>query len=323
MLRSLLLILIVGAPQEAKSHQDHLKPYEWMVGVWEGKGEYPGMGKYTDEYVIEWTMNKNFMKSTYVMKVDGKVAFVDIGMIGWDADKKKVLGFNFGMDGTIGWGMQTDSKDTDSVTMEGATRGNVNEEFRVTLKKVDKDHMSVNMESKKGDKYVPGATMSYARKEKAESAFDVPKSPSYFDEHLKPLEFLAGDWQGKGEYGGRGSCEAEYTYEWILNKNFLRKTVVAKAMGQVAYSATELIGWDVDKKKIVVFSFAADGTYGLGWGTVEKDALVVEGTNVGPAIVREWRSTFKKDGGKVSVAWERKTEGKYESYNTLSIERKK
>ncbi len=72
-----------AAAQDPKMPQthEHLKPYAWLIGTWDGKGEMGGQ-KYTDEYVYEWTHNKNFMKSNYTMKdASGKVLWNDTGML--------------------------------------------------------------------------------------------------------------------------------------------------------------------------------------------------------------------------------------------------
>ena len=86
MIRALLFILLL-APQEEPNK--NLKPMSWMIGTWTGSGEAEGIGKYKDEYRFGWTLKKNFIKSEYRMWVDGKIAWQDTSMIGWDKDKKK------------------------------------------------------------------------------------------------------------------------------------------------------------------------------------------------------------------------------------------
>ncbi len=85
-------------------------------------------------------------------------------MLGWDAVKKKISGFNFGMDGTIGWGLETDGTDKNTLVTEGSTTGPY-KDFRATLKRVDEDTIEAFLEMKKDDKYVPmGPKMTYKRR---------------------------------------------------------------------------------------------------------------------------------------------------------------
>ncbi len=132
----------------------HLKKLEWMIGTWVGSGEMQGFGKYEDEYVLSKTHGGNFIRNDYWMRVDGKVVWHDTGLIGWDVDKKKYVGVNFGFDGTIGWGEGGDGDD-DVYTWEGETVGPSEKgKFRAVIKRIDADTMGMKIERRDGDKWL-------------------------------------------------------------------------------------------------------------------------------------------------------------------------
>ena len=139
-----------------------------MIGTWTGSGEMAGFGKFDDEYQIEWTHGGNFIKNSYWMRSGGKEVWHDTGMIGWDADKKKFVGINFGFDGTIGWGEGGVADDKTTLTFEGETVGpNENLKFRASMKKGEGDTMIVICEMKDGDKwkaYGPERTLQRKKK---------------------------------------------------------------------------------------------------------------------------------------------------------------
>lgn len=99
----------------------------------------------------------------------------------------------------------------------------------------------------------------------APAAAQEPKS-NY--DQLKPLEWLIGTWEGEGKYGEMPfTCTA--TYEWTLNKNFIKVTGEIKADGQVVWSDSSMLGWDPEKKKFVWATFGMDGS--IGWAEMEPD----------------------------------------------------
>lgn len=145
---------------------EHLKPLAFLVGTWLGSGETEGM-KYADEYTIAWGLNRSYLKQTYVMKAQGKVVWTDEGTIAWDPEKKKIVGFNFGMDGSIGRGTEVETKAKDTLVMEGYVVGSPHFKFyRTTLARVDDDHMTITTEMRKeeGAKYELYGTQKYERK---------------------------------------------------------------------------------------------------------------------------------------------------------------
>lgn len=88
-------------------------------------------------------------------------------------------------------------------------------------------------------------------------------------EHLKPLAWLVGTWEGGGKYGDQEFADS-VKYEWSHNGKFIKWTAEARMDGEVVHSETGMMGYDSAKQKIVWFSFALDGTIGHGEDAASK-----------------------------------------------------
>lgn len=108
--------------QTPPDNTEHLKQLEWLAGTWDGKGTFDGK-PYTSETTYEWTMNRNFLRVHYAAKMGEQVVWQDTTMIGWDRQKKKLVWFTFGLDGSIGGGEQQESKEKDVWVIEGGIPG--------------------------------------------------------------------------------------------------------------------------------------------------------------------------------------------------------
>lgn len=149
----------VAKPEPAKQ----LAELDFLVGRWAGGGDMPGGVKYTDEFLYSWNEHKTFLRSTYKLTVGTQVAWTDENVIGWDAELKKLVGFTFGMDGTIGRGVALDVKNNEW-TFEGKSSGSSPmKEWRITLAKVDDDTITSTIFVKKGDQYEQVMKNTYKR----------------------------------------------------------------------------------------------------------------------------------------------------------------
>jgi hypothetical protein len=160
------MVLFFGAEQPIIKIETpkELKVMEFLIGKWKGEGEWPGLGKYEDEFHYSWlTKHKTFLKASYEMKVKGEVVWSDENVMGYDPDLKKVVGFTFGMDGSLGRGVATVKKENEW-EIEGKSVGNTPfKEWKMTLKKIDNDTLEMIMVSKNGDKWEPAMTTKYKR----------------------------------------------------------------------------------------------------------------------------------------------------------------
>lgn len=87
-------------------------------------------------------------------------------------------------------------------------------------------------------------------------------------EHLKPLEWLIGDWVGDMTLDYdlpplRKGTRVEYhnSYRWIMDRNYIvfDGFMVAKDDGRRVASDHEIISWDPVKKKLVHSIFGVNG----------------------------------------------------------------
>ena len=142
---------------------ERLKPLAYLIGTWHGEGEMEGLGKYTDEFVYSWNKTKTFINASYKMMVGDKVMWTDESVIGWDPEFKKIVGFTFGQDGSIGRGVCTESA-KDTVTIEGKSVGNTPfKEWQMIMIRKDDSNMEVNMNIRKGTEWAPMMKGKYKR----------------------------------------------------------------------------------------------------------------------------------------------------------------
>ena len=143
---------------------EHVKPLEWMVGTWEGEGSLDEM-PFKATVKCEWAMNKNFIRSSFSAKAGDQIMWEDTGMFGWDRDKKKLVMFSFGMDGTIGTGDEVASTEKDTWILD--TKLNSEDprfkEGRAIIKRIDADTYSDTAQMKKDGAYVTFLTCTYKR----------------------------------------------------------------------------------------------------------------------------------------------------------------
>lgn len=93
---------------------------------------------------------------------------------------------------------------------------------------------------------------------------DFPTEPI---EHLKPLEWLIGEWEMETpaveaipevvEVGD--PIIAVFKYEWGLGGQIIRTQWTAYAKGQAINGGTGLIGWAGEKKKVMSCNFGREG----------------------------------------------------------------
>ena len=94
---------------------------------------------------------------------------------------------------------------------------------------------------------------------------NLEPAPSNF-EHLKPIDWLVGDWTDKDE-----NTEINFNLKWDKYKNFLIQRFTSKVLGQEQIEGQQIIGWDPVKKKIRSWVFDSDGGYGEGfWDNKDK-----------------------------------------------------
>lgn len=158
----------------------------------------------------------------------------------------------------------------------------------------------------------------------AAAAAQDPKTNA---DHLQQFAWLIGSWEGEGKYGEMPfTCTA--TYEWTLNKNFIKVTGEIKADGEVVWSDSSMLGWDPEKKKFVWATFGMDGS--IGWAEMEpdpkeKDTWISKGgiKSDNPDF-KDTKGTMKKVDADTFTDTVQKRDGdQYVTFLTSTMKRKK
>ena len=74
---------------------EHLKPMEWIIGEWIAKSETPEGQSTEIVSKWEWGVNKTSIISQFTLRNDGNLVMSGVGVVGWDPEKKQVMGHLF------------------------------------------------------------------------------------------------------------------------------------------------------------------------------------------------------------------------------------
>ena len=90
-------------------------------------------------------------------------------------------------------------------------------------------------------------------------------------EHLRPLEWLVGDWVEEGS-----DIVLTSSFAWSDNRNFLIRTFRLQVPGRPAVTGTQRIGWDPSIRQIRSWEFDSDGSFGEGIWSRRGDEWVIK-----------------------------------------------
>ncbi|GEM_PF-5178295 len=162
MLKLTAILACLQAPQSA---QDQLRRLDFLIGEWSGVGEQKALGAYVEEHTYEPAFDRHFIKHGVIVRSGDRVIWCYHGIIGWDADRKKIVGFYYGMDGTISWGSEAPHTEENTFVVEGRLAiAGPDKEFRVTVRRLDDFHISIRNEVKRDEKYSDHGTTRLTRR---------------------------------------------------------------------------------------------------------------------------------------------------------------
>lgn len=120
-------------------------------------------------------------------------------------------------------------------------------------------------------------------------------------EHLKPLEWMIGEWVDQEE-----STSINTSAVWSKNKNFILRKFKVNLKGRIVLSGTQRVGWDPIRKQIKSWTFDTDGGVSEGYWShqgnrwiVQKVGVLQDGTRASAT------NTYTLDGND-SFYWESK-----------------
>ncbi len=96
-------------------------------------------------------------------------------------------------------------------------------------------------------------------------------------EHLKPLEWLVGEWVDQSS-----DSTVHVSCRWSPDKNFLLRDFTVHVQGRPVMTVNERIGWDPLGKEIKSWVFDSEGGYGGASWTRKGNEWVVKSTGVLP-----------------------------------------
>jgi hypothetical protein len=112
--------------------------------------------------------------------------------------------------------------------------------------------------------------------------------PNY--EHLKPLEWMIGEWvlddtmdgavPNIGEAGDHFVLTIKWS--WGLRKNMINEQMTVRVNDQVKWMSRAIKGWDAEKKQIVTTGFDSLGGHGDGIITCTEDGFKIKNRTVSP-----------------------------------------
>jgi uncharacterized protein (TIGR02246 family) len=96
-------------------------------------------------------------------------------------------------------------------------------------------------------------------------------------EHLKPLEWLLGEWVDQSSDSTvHASCR------WSTDKNFLLRDFTVHVQGQPVMTVNQRIGWDPLTKQVKSWVYDSEGGYGDALWTRQGNQWVIKSTGVLP-----------------------------------------
>lgn len=87
-------------------------------------------------------------------------------------------------------------------------------------------------------------------------------NPPDLYEHLKPLEWLIGNWRDDS-----GEADIRFENNWDRTKNYIVQKFSSKIYENEEIEGLQIIGWDPEQKKIRSWIFDSDGGFGGGYWT--------------------------------------------------------
>ena len=144
------------------------------------------------------------------------------------------------------------------------------------------------------------------------------------DDPLKPFDFfVGGTWVAEGEFPGMGRYTAERTYRKILDGKFIEMEQVTK-IGAYQSIVRGVSAWHPDKKKIVTWGFADDGSIAISeCECASADRSTFEGRLIGGMDPGPVRGNSRRTGPDSFVEIiEAERNGAWQSHGQFEFKRK-
>ncbi len=248
MRRSLAIAVLLALPaaaQDATPPPQPLKELSWLVGAWNGSGEWPTLGVISEKVTYTWVLGGAFLRGDTEVRKDQKVIWTDFSLVGWDPEKKKLTGWGFGQDGGASRAWQAGEPAKDSWTWEGVRVGAEGPvEFRATMTRTGPDAMTMKLESKKDGAWAPMGSMDYKRhsvdrsdaRAVVEGFFDAVRR----NEPDAAYALMTPEWAEQEKTWKKSFCTAFFKAGFKLKGYAIREAVLEGDKASVSTKATLL-----------------------------------------------------------------------------------
>lgn len=149
---------------------------------------------------------------------------------------------------------------------------------------------------------------------------------------MASLSWLIGTWQGKSAAPEAKGITFKYTFEWTLNRHFIKNHYWTMQNGKVIWHDTGLIGWNKKDEKFVSFNFGMDGSIGRASEIASSKVglepaptvLLLEGSSNGHPMFQSFRWMLRKiDTDTLEIAMYAKRGGKFVQLDKSRAKRSK
>jgi hypothetical protein len=240
-LSALLAIAISSSGQVAEETSGSKQLQAWAkdyIGTWEGKAtadfDLPGICKKGDpvamEHSFEWALKGHAVRSKSKYTINEKIVVEDVGLVGWDAAKKRIVSHTHG---PVGSGIGKWKKKGDAWILRN--RGVVSDGLRhsATVTTVIKDEdtrVDKNTNRKFGDQDLPDIEVVYRRVRKGVVETIEPRYLKYFESLIAKYDkngdgqLVRDEWISMSkdpeaaDADGNGRITAEEYARWHLRR---------------------------------------------------------------------------------------------------------
>ena len=283
--RTVVLIVLLAVSwswgQEPSPSYEHLKFLEPMVGQWQAHSKVDGQITATGMETSKWILNKSFMQGDgwgYFEDVPVRYLFVT----GWNPKTQKVFQWGAGGNAAIyGFQQRIGTYDPQQkayiAQAEGIISGGIEHSNAVKITIVDKDHSTFdftnNLESGKS---MPDIHEECTRQITVTTpTFDETPGPAY--EHLKPCEWLVGNWELRGAWADGKKHEGGEQSKWVFNKNFIQGEGWWNDRDGKRNSYVYMVTWHPQDKNILMAFCGDDGSHTLRVVTYDPQTKTLKG----------------------------------------------
>ena len=139
-----------------------------------------------------------------------------------------------------------------------------------------------------------------------DSARDTIRHAASQTQHLKPLEWMTGDWGNP--VSSKDGVSVQSGCDWTANRAFLIRKYKVEGQGDLLHGGTEIIGWDPPARRIRSWDFDSDGGFGESVWVQDGNRWLIHFAGLWPTGARPRPRTSSPCSMPTRPRWSRKIE---------------